>query len=143
MVTFELFVPEHYMRLKPHLVYCGEELPVQLAPNINAITVLHSGAPVAIIGANELFRGMWNIWSIFSDDIKKTPAVFLRRLKRLCDDYMKRRDVRRAQMSVSTSNRSGWRLAEFLGFKSEGVMKAYGVDGSDYVLFARINYERS
>ena len=44
----------------------------------------------------------------------------------------------RLQTAVKSNFKTGLRFAEFLGFKNEGLMKAYGPDKTDYYRMARI-----
>lgn len=104
----------------------------------NVVTLLYNGHPIAILGAVELLRGLFQMWALVSKNVTQTPKEFHKTTKTLLEYFMTTRQVRRAQVSVNTDFDMGWRWARKLGFKCEGIMRKYGVDGKDYWLFAKV-----
>ena len=50
----------------------------------------------------------------------------------------KSNNIKRVQTAVRTDYGIGIRFAKWLGLKNEGLMKHYGMDGTDHYRFARI-----
>lgn len=50
--------------------------------------------------------------------------------------------VERAQCAVQVEQDKWIRFSEALGFKTEGLMSKYGPDGKDYLMMARVEWDR-
>jgi len=67
------------------------------------------------------------------------PLLVARYSKRGLDAIIRDNKIRRVQASVSVVDDVAVRFAEWMGFDEEGVMRAYGLDGSDYYRYARVS----
>lgn len=133
----EPYAAHHLSKMKLKEVH-SSEVGLDVPLNAFATTFFYGDDPVAIFGASQLFRGVFHVWAFLTEDVKKHPIAFHREVVKLIDWWFKNAQLRRMQMSVKVGFSEGSKWASLLGFVPEGVMKNYGPDGSDYLLFARI-----
>lgn len=102
-----------------------------------AFSLMHNNEIVAIGGICEIWPGVGDSFSIMSESAMRYPkslfAAFAANLK----VGLKIGGFRRVQASVLVGFDAGVRFIEKLGYEREGIMKAWGPDGSDYFLYAR------
>ncbi len=137
MISVVPYEPKHLA-----LLQVREEQKADVPKEIggDAVTILNDEIPVAILGGYQIVPGVLQAWSLISDYVKKIPIAFHREVKNFIGFIMKKYAIRRIQMSVVVGFQIGWRWASALGFKPEGIMKQYGIDGRDYWLFAKVNH---
>lgn len=134
MISVIPYQPEHFDQMS--LKDCHKEEKISRPEGVRAVTYMHQDKPIAIVGAIEFIPGVLVAWSLLSDEVKKTPVAFHRATRHLVNFYLES-GYRRIQITVRQDYEDGWRWAKALGFKCEGIMRKYGPDGSDYVMFAR------
>jgi hypothetical protein len=61
-----------------------------------------------------------------------------RHFKKKTDVLIETNNIKRLQTSVKADFWHGQKFAKWMGFETEGLMKNYGPDGSDYIRYARI-----
>jgi hypothetical protein len=83
------------------------------------------------------WTGVWEVWMLTSYLVERYPIALIRGAQRYFDQIESDLQAHRLQITVKSSNRPAVRFAEALKFKREGVLKAYGPDGSDYLMCAR------
>ena len=103
-----------------------------------SFTLLHNNFPVCSGGIVPLWTGVAEGWVISSKRIFKTRIKSSRLIKKRTDLLCAANKIWRLQTAVKSNFKTGLRFAEFLGFKNEGLMKAYGPDKTDYYRMARI-----
>ena len=103
-----------------------------------SFTLLHNNNPVCSGGIVPLWTGVAEGWVISSKRIFKTRIKASRLIKKRTDLLCAANNIWRLQTAVKSNFKTGLRFAEFLGFKNEGLMKAYGPDKTDYYRMARI-----
>ena len=103
-----------------------------------SFTLLHNNNPVCSGGIVPLWTGVAEGWVISSKRIFKTRIKASRLIKKRTDLLCAANKIWRLQTAVKSNFKTGLRFAEFLGFKNEGLMKAYGPDKTDYYRMARI-----
>ncbi len=103
-----------------------------------SFTLLHNNFPVCSGGIVPLWTGVAEGWVISSKRIFKTRIKASRLIKKRTDLLCAANKIWRLQTAVKSNFKTGLRFAEFLGFKNEGLMKAYGPDKTDYYRMARI-----
>ena len=124
----------HFEKMQLKEVYSGEqhtEMPV----NAFATTFFFNDQPdepVAIFGANQILCGVFQVWAFTTESVKRHPIAFHREVVKLIEWWFDNAQLRRMQMSVRVGYAEGWDWAKLLGFQSEGTMRKYGKDGSDY-----------
>ena len=134
MIDILPYHPEHLQRIKLKDVYKSEGIREVTG---HAITVFIDQIPVAILGWSVLSDGVIGVAALLSDEIRRKPIGFHKKVLSLIDNFLAQPSVRRMQFTVKTGYTEGWKWALSLGFKCEGIMRKYGPDGSDYWLFAR------
>ena len=72
-------------------------------------------------------RSIYDVKFLAAKEIKKRTDV-------LCE----KNKIHRLQTSVKAEFKTGVRFANWLGLETEGLMKKYGPDGSDYLRMAKI-----
>lgn len=99
----------------------------------------YNGKLLGIIGVAVLWKGVGEVWTIIDDSVKRQ---FKRQLvvgvRTALDIAQISLALTRVQVAIESDadySRS-WPLA--LGFTHEGVMRKFGMDGSDYTLYGRI-----
>ena len=103
-----------------------------------AFTLLDNNVPVCSGGIVPLWTGVAEGWVISSKRIFKNRIKASRLIKKRTDLLCAANKIWRLQTAVKSNFKTGLRFAEFLGFKNEGLMKAYGPDKTDYYRMARI-----
>ncbi len=103
-----------------------------------SFTLLHNNHPVFSGGIVPLGNGVAEGWVISSKRIYKERIRASRLIRKRTDLLCAANKIWRLQTAVKSNFKTGLRFAEFLGFKNEGLMKAYGPDKTDYYRMARI-----
>ena len=103
-----------------------------------SFTLLHNNNPVCSGGIVPLWTGVAEGWVISSKRIYKERIKASRLIRKRTDILCAANKIWRLQTAVKSNFKTGLRFAEFLGFKNEGLMKAYGPDKTDYYRMARI-----
>ncbi len=121
-------------------VFSGEDFTgrlKRLMPGCYCHTMLIDDEPVAIIGGSVIWPGVAKAWAVISDKVQSIPLSFHKFVLYIISSYQEIFRLHRLQFSVKAGYTQGERWAESLGFSKEGVMKQYGINGEDYILFAR------
>lgn len=99
----------------------------------------YNGKLLGIIGVVMLWKGVGEVWTIIDDSVKQQ---FKRQLivgvRTALDIAQQSLGLTRVQVAIESAAdySQSWPLA--LGFTLEGVMRNFGMDGSDYTLYGRI-----
>ena len=106
----------------------------------HSLSVVQDGVVVAVGGVVVLWPGVSEAWIALGDT--QWGKKNAKNLLVACRDVIHRMAVasrsRRIHCTVKVSSHVSQRFVEALGFEREGMMRFYGVDGSDcyqYVLF--------
>jgi hypothetical protein len=135
MIKVRPFRPEDYEKIRLKSIYGPEKIEGVLGP---AFTFLIDEQPIAIFGMYLIGPGLGQVWALTSDDLRREALGFHKAVLGLIYWSFDNWKLRRMQMSVRVGYTEGWKWARSLGFKCEGVMKAYSPDGTDCWLFARV-----
>lgn len=110
----------------------------ELAENGPALSFVETDI-IASGGIINLQRGVGDAWLSLSKSFTiDGPSKRWVRLTRLIELELSRLDFRRIQTAIPVGFKPGHRFARHMGFVSEGIMRSYGHDGSDYERFARV-----
>lgn len=99
------------------------------------ITARYRGRVIGFGGLQLIWPGRAVAWCFLGADIPKAAWVPLTRAVR---QVLALFDVRRVEIDVRADFWPAHRWAFRLGFKCEGAMEAYWMDGATYLRFARI-----
>jgi len=107
--------------------------------NEKLASLYYNGKLLGIIGVVVLWPGVADVWTIIDDSVKRQ---FKRQLivgvRTALDIAQISMCLTRVQVAIEShaDYSQSWPLA--LGFTLEGVMRNFGMDGSDYTLYGRI-----
>lgn len=101
-------------------------------------TILANNKPIAIGGISNLWDGVCEAWMIASQDIRSHMFYVCKQVRKYLTKQVKLMNILRLQAVVSADNSDVYNFAtKFLGFKYEGYLHNYGMDGSDQLMFAK------
>jgi hypothetical protein len=122
---------------KPQIRESVKELMIR--PGSHMGTIKLGEKILAVVGIVQIRAGFAEAWTLTSDEIKEAPLGFHKMVLAMIRHAEKRYSIRRLQMTVKADYADGKRWAESLGFVKEGVMRHFDVDGSNHILYARVN----
>jgi len=99
-----------------------------------AFAGLADGAVIGCAGVVMLSAQRGHAWALLG---KASPAGFVA-IHRAVVGFLDRQPLRRVETAVDSDFAAGHRWARMLGFSREGRMRAYGLDGRDADLYARV-----
>lgn len=137
MITVIPFKQEHLDKIELKENYMESECPKTVCNT--AFTFMEGETVLAIIGGFAFVPGVIHFWAFISKHVRKFPIEFHKRCMDVLDWYEREEKPRRIQWEVRADYPMGQRWAESLGLVKEGLMQAWGSDGSDHYLYARIN----
>jgi len=82
----------------------------------------------------------WNrgeAWTLMSDLFYKYPKSCYKICKNQLNEVIKEHGLKRVQAVIDVDFEDGVRFAEHLGFEKEGILKSYGPEGEDMLMFGR------
>jgi hypothetical protein len=97
------------------------------------------GRIVASAGLVPLWKGVAEAWMLGSDDVGRHRIKVARQLRVMLDEVMWHRGIYRAQANIHHKFEKAIRLAEWLGFENEGLMRRFGIEGADYIRYAKVS----
>lgn len=92
------------------------------------------GGIVICAGVVNLWQGRGSAWALLSADAGLCMRAVHREVLRFLDGC----GIKRVEAYVYPQFEAGHRWATMLGFEREGLMKAFGHDGNDMVMYARV-----
>jgi RimJ/RimL family protein N-acetyltransferase len=75
--------------------------------------------------------------------VDRHPIKVARQIRTMLDDVMWHRGIYRAQANIHSRFDRAIRLAEWLGFENEGLMRRFGAEGADYFRYAKVSKARN
>lgn len=95
---------------------------------------------VGISGIIVLNETTAEAWALMSQLFKRPRYSYFatKAIRQFCEDQFKNTSIQRIQMNVQLDFEPGHRWARALGFQVEGIMRKYGLNGKDHVLYARV-----
>lgn len=137
MITIIPFKQEHLEKIELKENYAQGECPKTVVHT--AFTLMDGETVMAVIGGFPFVPGVIHFWAFISVHVRKKPLEFHKACIKVIQWYEKSEKPRRIQWEVKADYEMGCRWAESLGLKREGLMKAWGPDGADHYLYARVN----
>jgi len=102
-----------------------------------AFTLFKDDKVVAIGGVAKLWNGVGEAWALPGNGMKN-PLLFHKTILRMLDTIQEAEGFHRIQAIVFEDHPKGHKWVKALGFKSEGIMVAYGPNGENVVRYARV-----
>ena len=132
------FEPAHVARLRVQsrqarlLSYLVEPYIEALGAAGPAMTAQENGEILACAGIAEQGFGVGTLWAFIAADAGRRFLSLHRGARRLIQLH----PLRRLEATTECDFPQGCRWLELLGFKSEGLLHAYGPDGADHYRYA-------
>ena len=139
------FHPSHIDRVGPsaddielfsHIANMKERFET-VAENKTGWTMFYKREPALCFGLEYKFATNAEAWLVPGPVAFNHGTLLCRGAMRFFDKIGPHLDLLRVQIVVSVKRDYAIQWAKFLKFKEEGLMKAYGPDGSDYIMYAR------
>lgn len=99
--------------------------------------VLEDGKPIALIGYTEQRPGVWRDWMMSTDAVWKKPIAITRICRRIMETMEKGGAHRLECVSLATRV-DAHRWYRSVGLKFEGILRKWGANGEDAMMFARL-----
>ena len=115
-----------------------KENRICLADKGNAYTLFVNDKPIVAGGIFILWKGVAEGWVLANRNIYDVKFLAAKEIKKRTDVLCEKNKINRLQTSVKANFKTGVRFANWLGLETEGLMKKYGPDGSDYLRMAKI-----
>lgn len=138
------YLPQHAIDIlvRPHEegLKINEEFKKWAEINANGAAFtcrrISDGKIIACAGVRIIWPGCGEAWALFCDEIvsyKKDSLVITRKyLWRIIEDFK----LRRVQAYIRADNPAAINYVEHLGFKREGLLRKFGMEGEDQYIYA-------
>lgn len=103
----------------------------------NAFTAILHGSPVACFGSVHIWNGVEEMWLLIEERGRKFSKSLTRAAMAYRDFRVISGNLHRIQITVRCEDMRAVRWGTAIGFTIDGMMKAYGPDGSDHYLMSR------
>lgn len=98
--------------------------------------ILGRDKPIATIGAYPMHPHVWSVYMFATDDFRQIRISATKFARRVIIPALVAADFRRAQCLSMEGHTDSHRWLEALGAKRESVLREYGRDGEDFVMFS-------
>jgi len=103
----------------------------------DAFTAILHGNPVACFGSVRIWTGVEEMWLLMEERGREYAKALTRAAIAYRDFRVISGNLHRLQITVRCEDMRAVRWARAIGFTIDGMMIAYGPDGSDYYLMSR------
>lgn len=104
-------------------------------------TYTRDGKIIACGGVYPLWEGVGQCWMIASNNYKEHGLNVGRYMRLAIDTAQKQFGFKRVQGTTRADHGDAIDFLEWAGFKREGLLKNYGYNGKDHIMYARIAEE--
>ena len=94
------------------------------------------GVIIGICGITQISSYLGEGWAYFADIMPKGSIKVIKEIRKF---IQAQKHIRRIQCTVDICNYNALKYARVLGFKPESILRAYGPEGHDHVMFTIIN----
>lgn len=101
--------------------------------------ILPDGRIGCVVGGVSRWPGVARVWAITTDALDQHPVGVTKAVLALIVNGVQYYNIHRLEMTVKSSYLAGIRWAKFFGFEAEGLLRSYGKDKSDYLIFGRLS----
>lgn len=101
--------------------------------SIGAVIAARDGAPVAVIGAMELWPTVWSVWMFATDHWPKVALAATRFVRRHLTPALLDLGLRRAECRSCSTHKQAHRWLEYLGAQREAEHADYGKNGETFI----------
>lgn len=143
MTTVTKCVPEHLQQIAQKVGddYLNEVLGVlNFESPKHSLSIVKDGIVLASGGLTPISPRMAEFWMVVPDKalVRDDLKVFVKICRTMSEKLAEAGGFKRIQASASVKSPEDARFLIAMGFEREGLMRSYGMDGSDHELFSRI-----
>ena len=140
IIPFEI---EHFdaMDLGPDSLVSRDRRPLfEAYPKVGpAVTLLNDTMePIACAGVLVMWEGLGEFWMIPSRYVPKYPKTVWKEAKDFVNGSIAKFNLHRVQATVREADETATRWIERLGFQKEGVLRCFGANGENHVMYSRV-----
>jgi hypothetical protein len=95
----------------------------------------HAGRPAAIVGATEMWPGVWCAWLLATDDFPHVALGLTKFVKRGMIPYLVENGAHRCEARSIDGHSQAHRWLRLLGASQEARLRRYGRNGEDFLVF--------
>lgn len=106
----------------------------------NAKSMVDDDVILAVAGVAPLWKGVGTVWTLISEDARKSGLRLSLGVRRLVDMAYVERGYWRLQATIKRGDETARLWIVGLGFSYEGTMLAYGPDGKTHDMYARVRF---
>ena len=117
------------------IVFVG--LVMQAAAKGMAWVATFDGRPAGVMGIAERWPGSWEVFAFGTEDFKRVLVALKPPLERAIK-WAKKQGCHRIECRSHITHVKAHRLIRLMEFQQEGVLRRYGKDGNDYLVFSRL-----
>ena len=144
MIKMALFQQSDLDDIKPRQIFDDDENLVERIRVFDRYAIMYtmrdmSDNLVAVVGAHELHKGTYEVWSITTDHIIRNGIGFIKSCRAIMSEWQRENKISRYQMVCRSGLKNAPKFAKMLGFKLEAIMEKFGPKDHTYLLFGRIN----
>ena len=114
----------------------GKERMDLLSQTGSCFTMIFNGKILGVVGWLEFWPGMCELFVLPTIYLPEAGVVFAKAMKKRLHSFEKIKKFQRIQVR-SVKDKLHIRWLSWLGFNIEGTLKNYGVDGEDFLMWAR------
>jgi hypothetical protein len=103
--------------------------------NFSYIAFADDGMPVASVGATPLWGGVWAGWMMATDRFGEVGKPLTKWMRKVMIPSVVEAGCHRAEARSSAAHATAHRWMEMLGAKRESVLRRYGREQQDFILF--------
>jgi len=110
---------------------------IRNAENIG-VTYVIDDKPIASGGVIPMWEGVGTSWMACSKDYKNYAVSVGRYMLDTISSAFDIFDLRRIQATCDEKDEESIKFHEWAGYEKEGILKRYGIDGSNHIMFAKV-----
>lgn len=145
MHKVERFRPEHFTEARPILEHqhmmglVDSEHTARTLAKFPASTARTSeGEIIACGGVVILWRGVGEAWGLTTKHVDRYRIFYYKNTKLLIESIAQSFNLHRVQATVPVGHEPAARFIMRMGFAREGLLRKFGPDGSDFIMFGRL-----
>lgn len=118
-------------------VYEGQLREVPPLDAASHSTIMFGRELLGVMYIHELYPGVAHVGMVLTTNIQNHPVSIVKFFRKLMEVKMPQHKCHRLQMEVMKGYTTGQRWATALGFIQEGIMRKFGPNQEDFILYAR------
>ena len=113
-----------------------QEHTIAQARGNTAVSVIQYGKTLGIFGSSKVWNGLEEAWFLVDEATRRYGIAMTKVAKKFISLKFQEDSLNRLQITVRLDDIRAYKWAKCLGFQTDGVMRQFGPDGSDYYMMA-------